>query len=139
MRNVKATVRRGRQSEKMSASPPAHRATIALIEDDASLLSALSFALEADGYDVQAYTSAAPMLANTPLFDCMVVDLKLPDMDGLELIRKLRDRGVLSPAILVTTHPDQRCRETSLAVGAEIVEKPLIDGELRRRIEVLTS
>jgi FixJ family two-component response regulator len=123
----------------MPAPDPTHRATIALVEDDPSLLAALSFALEADGYDVLAYTRAAPMLAASLTFDCMVVDFRLPDIDGLSLIARLRDRGVLSPAILITTHPDQRCRESSAALGVEIIEKPLMDSQLRRRIERLTS
>lgn len=122
----------------MPAETP-RRTTIALVEDDQSLLSALTFALEADGYDILAHTNAGSVLAAPQVFDCLVVDLKLPDVDGLTLLSRLRERGVLSPAILITTHPDQRCRATCAALGVEIVEKPLMDGELRQRIEQLTS
>ncbi len=75
------------------------------------------------------------MLDAPPPADCLVVDLKLPDLDGLALIARLRDVGVTTPAILITTTPDERCRKTAAAAGVAIVEKPLLDGTLRRAIE----
>jgi FixJ family two-component response regulator len=108
---------------------------IAIVEDDLSLLAALAFALETDGYDVSAYTAAASLLDQPIDVDCLVVDLKLPDMDGLELVDQLRERGLLSPAILITTNPSDRCRKAAARAHVEIVEKPLIDGELRHRIK----
>jgi DNA-binding response OmpR family regulator len=111
-------------------------ARITLIEDDASLRGALAFALEAEGYEVATYPAAEPLLQRPPAAtDCLVVDLRLPDMDGLALIRCLRALGPKTPAILITTDPDRRCRRAAAAVGVEIVEKPLIGGELRQRID----
>jgi two-component system response regulator FixJ len=111
--------------------------TVIIVEDDISLLSAMQFALQADGFQVLAYTDGRDLLT-APVrtgADCLVVDLKLPGIDGLELIETLRARGEEAPAILITTNPDVRCRREAAAAGIGIVEKPLLDGELRRRID----
>ena len=107
---------------------------ITLVEDDVSLLGALTFALEADGYAVAPYAAARPLLEDPPDADCLVVDLKLPDKDGLSLISRLRSLGPQPPAILITTNPDDRLRRAAAAAHVAIVEKPLMGGELRRRI-----
>lgn len=111
------------------------RPRIVIVEDDLSLLGALTFALEADGYVVLAYAAAGPLLQGPPGADCLVIDLKLPDMDGLALIGRLRAIGPQPPAILITTHPTERLRRAAAAAKVEIVEKPLMGAELRRRIE----
>lgn len=123
----------------MLGAAPLPPPRIVIVEDDTSLRSALCFSLEADGFQVEAHGSAQPVLDRHLDLDCMIVDLKLPDIDGLTLIALLRDRGVTSPAILITTHPDQRCRERARALGAEVVEKPLMNGELRGRIDALIN
>jgi two-component system response regulator FixJ len=110
-------------------------ARITIVEDDRSLLGALAFALEADGYHVTTYNEARRILADPPSADCLVVDLKLPDLDGLTLISQLRERGVTTPAILITTRPDERCRTAAARAGVLIVEKPLLDSQLRWAIE----
>lgn len=117
------------------------RPSVIIVEDDISLLGAMSFALQADGFQVLAYTDGhdlltAPLRPNT---DCVVVDLHLPGIDGLTLIKTLRDRGETAPAILITTNPDPRRREQAEAAGIEIVEKPLLDGSLRRRIDAAVA
>jgi len=110
---------------------------VILVEDDISLLSAMTFALQTDGYDVLAYADGADLLTAAPRAGtgCFVVDLRLPGLDGLTLIQRLRARGETAPAILITTNPDARHRETAARAGVRIVEKPLLDSELRRCIE----
>lgn len=116
-------------------SPPAPaKPRVTIVEDDVSLLNALAFALEADGYAVSPFTAASPLLARPPRADCMVVDLRLPDMDGLALIAALRARGPQPRAILITSNPDARLRQAAALADIEIVEKPLLGGELRQRI-----
>jgi len=114
------------------ASPPSR---IVLVEDDVSLLNALGFALETEGYSVAPYTTASDAIALAEPADCLVIDRRLPDLDGLALIARLRGRGILAPAILITTNPDDHCRRAAAAAGVEIVEKPLLGAELRQRIE----
>jgi len=108
--------------------------TLAIVEDDVSLLSALAFALEMDGFRVKSYTNGRQLLAAPEPVSCVIVDLKLPDMDGLALIERLRRVGRDEPAILITTNPDERCRRAAADANVPIVEKPLIGGDLRRRI-----
>jgi two-component system response regulator FixJ len=111
--------------------------TVIVIEDDASLLSAMTFALRADGFDVLGYTDAADLLSAAPRRStgCFVVDLRLPGLDGLALIAALRERGETAPAILITTDPDARHRSDAARAGVRIVEKPLLNSELRRSID----
>src|SRR5579872_284263 len=113
-------------------SPAPAPLQITIVEDDRSLLGALKFALEADGYRVAAYHEARRLLDAPPPADCLVVDLRLPDLDGLALIARLRDTGITAPAILITTTPDERCRRAAAAAGVAIVEKPLLDASLRQ-------
>lgn len=115
----------------MAATP---HPRVLLVEDDISLLNALGFALEAEGYATALHATAAGALAESQPCGCLVVDLKLPDMDGLALIERLRERGFGAPAILITTDPDARIRLAAARTGVDIVEKPLIGGELRARI-----
>jgi DNA-binding response OmpR family regulator len=116
----------------MSVSPPSR---IVLVEDDLSLLNALGFSLETEGYSVAPYTTGADAIALAEGADCLVIDRKLPDMDGLALIARLRGRGIRAPAILITSNPDDHCRRAAAEAGVEIVEKPLLGAELRQRIE----
>ena len=113
---------------------PSQRPRVTIVEDDVSLLNALAFALEADGYVVSPYTAASPLLARPAEADCMVIDRKLPDMDGLDLIAALRALGPQPRAILITTNPDQRLLRAAALADVVIIEKPLIGGELRQHI-----
>ncbi|HTX50318.1 MAG TPA: response regulator [Caulobacteraceae bacterium] len=105
-----------------------------VVEDDASLLGALTFSLQVGGYAVAGHRTALGALQDERPCDCLVADLKLPDVDGLTLIDRMRARGVQAPAILITTRPDERCRSRAAQAHVLIVEKPLLDGELRQHI-----
>ena len=119
--------------------PQPRSKSILIVEDDASLLAALVFAFEADGFVVYAFGRGSPLLSAPVHPDCMVIDMRLPDTNGLTLVSRLRERGVWAPAILTTTNPDERIRRTAEAMGVQIVEKPLITGELRARIDELIT
>jgi DNA-binding response OmpR family regulator len=118
---------------------PFSRKSVLVVEDDVSLLSALVFDLETDGFAVLPFERAGPLLGAPVQADCMVVDLKLPDNDGLSLISRLREAGISAPAILTTTNPDSRTRRKAAAMGVQIVEKPLITGELLACINALIA
>ena len=113
-----------------------NRKTILVVDDDAALRSSLEFILRVEGYAVRAYASARELLddADLPDFGCLVVDQRLPDVDGLQLIDTLRDRNLRVPAILITTHPTLALRRRAEAANVPIVEKPLITGTLFQRI-----
>jgi FixJ family two-component response regulator len=116
------------------ADDPPHRPRVTIVEDDASLLNALSFALEEEGFAVSPFDRGQELLDRPHHTDCFVVDLRLRDADGLTLISNLRELGLLAPAILITSNPDDRCRRRAADAGVAIVEKPLIGADLGRRI-----
>jgi DNA-binding response OmpR family regulator len=67
-----------------------------------------------------------------------VIDQNLPDLSGVELLGRLRARGVAAPAVIITTAPSAALVRQTAAVGAAIVEKPLLDEALFARIADLT-
>ena len=91
-----------------------------MIEDDESMREALTRLLDAAGYESAAYASAEAFLANGVGEDagCVVSDLRLPAMSGLELLSELRSRGLSSPFILITAHDAPGLREEALRRGA---------------------
>ena len=103
-------------------------APLLLVDDDPAVRTALKFALELDGYEVETFADAESLAAcpRLPADGCLVVDLQLPGMDGLELVEVLRRRAVRLPALLITTHPTAMVRSRAQAAGVDIVEKPLL-------------
>ncbi len=114
---------------------------IGVVEDDEAVLAAISFALKAEGYRVEGFKDARAFLAQDGIkdFACLVIDLRLPDADGLTLIRGLRSRGLDTPAILVTTQPSRSCRREAAALNTPIVEKPLMGEVLSECIRSLSG
>lgn len=110
-----------------------------LVEDDAALVDSLSFAFELEGFRVKPYFLPETLLTTTlpEQAACLVVDLVLPGMDGLELIAALRDRGVTVPAILITTHPTAQTRAEAASRGVPIIEKPLLTDALLQQVRDL--
>ena len=118
------------------ASPPC----VLVVDDDPALLGALEFALKAEGYRVASCAGAdAAMRVAGDQLSCLVIDYKLPDIDGMDLAQRLRGAGVTAPVILITSNPDARCRARAARDGAVIVEKPLLGDRLLRQIRALTG
>lgn len=88
-----------------------------------------------------AFADAESVLAEPRRSDwrCLVLDHKLPRMSGLDLLEHLRAAGVTAPAILITTNPSQETRARAMAARVEIVEKPLLDNQLSRKVRDLMS
>ena len=83
-------------------------ATIALVDDDKNILTSVTIALEAEGYKVKTYTDgheALRALATAPV-DLAVLDIKMPRMDGMELLRRIRETSSL-PVIFLTSKDDE--------------------------------
>ena len=93
---------------------------VLLVEDDDSMREAIERLLGAAGFECAAYASAEAMLACGAGLDavCVVSDLKLPAMSGLELIAELRSRGAKAPLILITAHDAPGQRDEALRRGA---------------------
>ena len=106
--------------------------TILVVDDDSALLNALTFGIELEGYRVLAFSSAEAVLnsSSVPEIACIVVDHRLPGLDGLFLVEVMRARGLTVPAILMTSHPARRLRVRCSGLNIPIVEKPLLRDEL---------
>jgi two-component system, LuxR family, response regulator FixJ len=101
---------------------------ILVVEDDPAVLASLNFSLEAEGFKVCACDSVMRLLAADwpPEIACLVVDYGMPTMNGIDLLRHLRNQQMLVPAILITGHSDEIVRDRALAAGfVRIVNKPL--------------
>lgn len=97
-----------------------HRGTVAVVEDDRSLNTAMGRLLEAAGFRTYGFTCGGTLLAHTHVcaVDCFVLDVHLPDMSGFELRKRLNLIGALAPAIVITAHDDTNHRRAAQAVGA---------------------
>lgn len=106
---------------------------VCIVEDDAAVRNALKFALEVEGLSVRTYDGPVSLLEDRhlPPFGCLIVDYRMPVMDGLELTAALRERGLSGPAIMITgrANKDLRARATKLGIR-HLLEKPLSDGAL---------
>ena len=111
-------------------------ARVLLVDDDPSLRAALKFALELEGFEVEVYATAEELERDAVFADssCLVVDYRLPGMDGLALLAKLHDRGVTAPAIVITSNPPKKLRQAISNANAVLVEKPLLCDELKANI-----
>jgi len=106
--------------------------TVLIVDDDPAVRGSLQFCLEVEGFLVRAYSSGSDLLndQNVPQTGCLVIDYRLPNMNGLDLLSELRRRKIMLPAILVTTHPSASVRAQTAAAGAVLIEKPLLNEAL---------
>ena len=114
-------------------------AEIVLVDDDANILASVRIALEADGFRVRSYTdghSALAALENQPA-DIGVFDIKMPRMDGLELLRKLRHNSAM-PVVFLTSKDDEIDEVFGLKMGADdYITKPFSQRLLIERIRAV--
>jgi two-component system response regulator FixJ len=107
--------------------------TVALIEDDDAVLHSLQLLLERRGIAVRCFGSAESFLASLPaeVPACVVSDVRMPGLSGLDLQRELKRLGVGVPVILITGHGDIEMAVTAIKEGAsDFIEKPFDDERL---------
>ena len=99
---------------------------IAIVDDDASVRRAFARLLRASALDTRAYASARDFFQSLKkeVPDCLIVDLQMPEMTGLELHSELLQLGMEIPTIIATAHDDAGCRERCHAAGATFLLKP---------------
>ncbi len=111
---------------------------IAIVDDDPAVLKALRRLLRSRAWDVRTYGSAQEFLAVLPdgLPRCLIVDLQMPAMSGVELQQHLTRKGIRIPTIVITAHGDAGVRERCEAAGAvAFLLKPLQDTSLFSAID----
>lgn len=114
-------------------------ASIALVDDDRNILTSVSIALQAEGFQTRVYTDGETalkaILDNPP--DLVVLDIKMPQMDGMELLRRLREKSAL-PVIFLTSKDDELDEALGLAMGADdYISKPFSQRLLIARIRAV--
>jgi len=114
-------------------------ATIALVDDDRNILTSVSIALQAEGFLTRVYsdgeTALKALVDNPP--DLAIFDVKMPRMDGLELLRRLREKNQI-PVIFLTSKDDELDEALGLAMGADdYIAKPFSQRLLIARIRAI--
>ncbi len=112
--------------------------TIYVVDDDEAVRHSLSWLAESAGWTVRAFRSAESFLDSAPpsVPACLLLDVRLPGMDGLELLRVLAARGRAMPTVVLSAESDEHLRETAPHQGAvTFLSKPCDEGDLLRAIE----
>src|ERR1700753_953540 len=114
-------------------------ASIALVDDDRNILTSVSIALQAEGFIVRIYSDGEAALKafaeNAP--DLVVLDIKMPKIDGMEVLRRLREKSQV-PVIFLTSKDDELDEALGLAMGADdYIAKPFSQRLLIARIRAI--
>jgi len=113
--------------------------TIALVDDDRNILASVSIALEAEGYRTMTYTDGVSALDGfkTSPPDLAILDIKMPRMDGMELLRRLRQKSDM-PVIFLTSKEEEIDELFGLKMGADdFIRKPFLQRLLVERVKTL--
>jgi FixJ family two-component response regulator len=115
---------------------------IAIVDDDEMLCASLADLMRAVDYRAEAFTSAEAILASPslPHFQCVIADVHMPSMSGIQLLQKLRGQGTTTPVILTTALPDERLDDEAASAGAIcLLRKPFKTETLLEHIEECLS
>jgi FixJ family two-component response regulator len=110
---------------------------IAIVDDDEPLREALGSVLKAAGFSIDTFASAEEFLnsPNREEIACLILDVRLPGMSGIELQRRLFEAGDATPIIFVTAHGDASLRDVLIKAGAAgFLNKPVRSDSLLREI-----
>jgi two-component system response regulator FixJ len=109
---------------------PSDKATVHVIDDDEAMRESLSFLLGTVGMEVQTYESAMAFLDVAPTIrtGCVITDVRMPSLSGVELLRRLRELRLGIPVIVITGHGDVPLAVEAMKIGAiDFLEKPFDD------------
>src|SRR5262245_5117675 len=112
---------------------PSDKGVVHVIDDDEAMRQSLAFLLGAVGMEVQTYESAEAFLEIAPTIKagCVITDVRMPGLSGVELLRQLRGRQISIPVIMITGHGDVPLAVEAMKIGAmDFLEKPFDDEAL---------
>jgi two-component system, LuxR family, response regulator FixJ len=112
---------------------PSDRGVVHVIDDDEAVRQSLAFLLETAGIAVQAYDSAVAFLkvATEVEAGCVITDVRMPDVSGIDLLRRLKELKIEVPVIVITGHGDVPLAVEAMKIGAaDFLEKPFDDEAL---------
>jgi FixJ family two-component response regulator len=113
--------------------------TVAIVDDDEAVRVALEGLLKSAGLPARAFESAEEFIESGQQFqvDCLITDIRMPGMSGLELQAKLNAEGCSIPIVFITAHGDAKMRMQALRAGAvEFLAKPFDDEALLESVRV---
>jgi two-component system response regulator FixJ len=116
----------------------ADNAVVHLVDDDEEVRRALAFLLGTAGLAVRVYESAISLLnaLDAPRSGCIVSDVRMPGIDGLQLLQRLKDKKITLPVIIMTGHADVALAVEAMRAGAvDFIEKPFSDDVLLGAIQ----
>ena len=122
----------------MSAQPTASEQIIHVVDDDEALRDSMTWMLEGNDYKVATYESAEAFLRviSPTMAGCVVLDVRMPGMSGLELFEELDRRRCTLPVVFITGHGDVPMAVSALKKGAvDFIEKPFSESDMLRLIE----
>jgi Response regulator len=117
----------------MPSNPVVH-----VVDDEPAVRQSLAFLVSASGYAVRVHDSATSFLQSCPYPQghCLVTDLRMPDMDGVTLLRRMRQLNATMPSIVVTGHGDVPMAVAAMKEGAlDFIEKPFEEAVLLEALE----
>ena len=106
---------------------------VEFVDDDASVRRSVGFILKTSGHQVEAYESGVDLLRNCTRLEqgCILLDIRMPGMDGLEVQQSLQEKGVALPVIIMTGHGDVGLAVKAMKAGAvDFIEKPFDKDDL---------
>src|SRR5438874_1923021 len=113
-----------------------------IVDDDEAVRDSLSLLLKSKGYEVESFGSALDFLTAAPSLPagCPIVDIRMPEMDGLELQQRLIERNLGFPLIVITGHGDVPLAVRAMKAGAvDFIEKPFDSEAILDSLEVALS
>ena len=126
------------QSNEPVTPPGGHAGLVYVVDDDEAVRDSMRWLLEANGFSVTTFASAEQFLARLPEPEpvaCLLLDVRMPGMSGLELHEELVRRGSALPLIFITGHGDVPMAVSRMKKGAcDFLEKPFSDAQLRQLV-----